>query len=224
MSREATEHPIPPPRRVDGRDASDPAGLLTVTQAGQRAGVSRYTVAGWVTSGQLPAVRMDGRRYVRAEDLAAAQARAHAGEVVPVWRRNRTRAGKRLRAMREAAGLNQLELAAASELTHENISRLERGDHAPCAATVVALADALQVAPEQFIRREQTGLTLLTVAEAANRLDVPAGRVQIWLKQGQLPGTKVSGQWRVLAVAVAELARSGRVRGRSRRLDPRYRG
>jgi hypothetical protein len=53
---------------------------------------------------------------------------------------------------------------------------------------------------------------------------VPTGRVQRWLKQGQLAGTKVSGQWRVPAVVVAELDRSGRLRGGSRRLDPRYRG
>jgi hypothetical protein len=44
------------------------------------------------------------------------------------------------------------------------------------------------------------------------------------VKQGLLEGRKVSGQWRVPAIAVMELARSGRLRGRSRRLDPRYRG
>ncbi len=87
-----------------------------------------------------------------------------------------------------------------------------------------ALALALAVAPEQFVSREPAGLTLLTVAEAAHRLDVPAGRVQAWLRQGLLAGMKVSGQWRVPAVVVVELGRSGRLRGRSRRLDPRYRG
>ena len=65
---------------------------------------------------------------------------------------------------------------------------------------------------------------MLSVAEAASRLDVPVGRVQTWLKQGHLAGTKVSGQWRVPAIVVAELERSERLRGRSRRLDPRYRG
>src|SRR5215217_5526671 len=200
------------------------AGLLSVTAAAQRAGVSPWTVGGWITAGKLPTVRIAGRRYVRPADLAETQIRAHVGNVVPAWRQNRRRAGKRLRALREAAGLNQQELAAASGLTHENISRLERGDHSPQAATVVALAHALQVAPEQFVSREQTGLSLLTVAEAAHQLEVPAGRVQVWLKTGELAGTKVSGQWRVLAVVVAELARSGRLRGRSRRLDPRYRG
>jgi excisionase family DNA binding protein len=89
---------------------------------------------------------------------------------------------------------------------------------------VRALAQALSVEPVLFIARDKTGLTLLTVAEAANRLDVPAGRVQTWLRQGLLAGTKVSGEWRVPSVVIAELARSGRLRGNSRRLDPRYRG
>jgi excisionase family DNA binding protein len=65
---------------------------------------------------------------------------------------------------------------------------------------------------------------MLTLAEAGLRLDVPASRVRTWLHEGELPGVKVSGQWRVPAIAVAELGRSGQLRGRSRRLDPRYRG
>jgi hypothetical protein len=64
---------------------------------------------------------------------------------------------------------------------------------------------------------------LLTVAEAAHLLDEPDGRVQTWLREGQVSGTKVSGQWPVPAVVIAELAKSGWLRGRSRRLDPRYR-
>jgi excisionase family DNA binding protein len=65
---------------------------------------------------------------------------------------------------------------------------------------------------------------MVTLTEAAARLDVPPERVRHWLKQGVLAGTKVSRQWRVPAIAVAELERSERLRGRSRRLDPRYRG
>src|SRR5918994_2489641 len=201
-----------------------PADMLTVTAAAKHVGLPRSIVSGWVTTGQLPAVRINGRRHVRAEDVVATQAHAHEGEVVPVWRQNRRRAGKRLRAIREAAGLNQLQLSAASGLTHEAISNLETGKRAPYATTVRALAQALGVAPEQFVSREPVGLKLLTVAEAARRLDVPAGRGQTWLRQGLLAGSKVSGQWRVPAVVVTELARSDRLRGRSRRLDPRYQG
>jgi transcriptional regulator with XRE-family HTH domain len=202
-----------------------PTDLLTVTAAAQRSGLPRTIISGWITTGQLPAVRIHGRRHIRVEDLAATQAHAHEGEVVPVWRQNRKRGGKRLRAIREAAGLNQIQLAAASGLTHEAISRLETGRCWPHAETVRKLAGALDVDPERFIARDKTtGLTLLTVAEAASRLEVPAGRVQTWLRKGQVSGTKVSGEWRVPSVVIAELARSGRLRGRSGRLDPRYRG
>jgi excisionase family DNA binding protein len=201
-----------------------PTDLLTVTAAAKHVGLPRSIVSSWITTGQLPAVRVSGRRHVRAEDVAATQAHAHEGLVVPVWRQNRRRAGKRLRAIREAAGLNQIQLAAASGLTHEAISRLETGKCWPYAETVRKLAGALGVEPEQFISRDKTGLTLMTVAEAASRLGVPAGRVQSWLRKGQVSGTKVSGEWRVPSVVIAELARSGRLRGRSGRLDPRFRG
>jgi excisionase family DNA binding protein len=198
--------------------------LLTVWEAAQRAGVTRFTVSGWIASGQLRAVIIERRRRIRPEDLVAAQTSAHVGEVVPAWREDRERAGMRLRALREATGQSQLELAAASGLTHEEISRLELGRRAPLAPTVRALARALRVMPEQFVGYDPVGLTALPVAEAAARLGVPAGRVQTWLRTGALEGTKVSGQWRVPAVVVAELGRSGRLRGNSRRLDPRYRG
>jgi excisionase family DNA binding protein len=198
--------------------------LLTVTAAAERFALPRTIVSSWITTGQLPAVRVNGRRHVRAEDVAATRARAHEGEVVPAWRQNRRRAGKRLRAIREATGLNQIQLAAASGLTHEAISRLETGRCWPYAETVRKLAGALGVEPERFVAREKTGLSLLTVAEAASRLGVPAGRVQNWLRKGQVSGTKVSGEWRVPSVVIAELARSGRLRGRSGRLDPRFKG
>src|SRR5215218_2770203 len=198
--------------------------LLTVSAAAQRTGLPRTIISSWITTGQLPAVRIDGRRHVKAEDLVVTQARAHEGEVVPAWRQNRKRAGKRLRAIREGAGLNQIQLAAASGLTHEAISRLETGRCWPYAETVRKLAKALGVEPERFIARDKTGLTLITVAEAASRLGVPSGRVQNWLRKGQVAGTKVSGEWRIPSVVIAELARSGRLRGRSGRLDPRFRG
>src|SRR5918999_3121505 len=167
--------------------------LLTVSAAAQHTGLPRTIISSWITTGQLPAVRINGRRHVRAEDLAATQARAHEGEVVPVWRQNRKRAGKRLRAIREAAGLNQIQLAAISGLTHEAISRIETGRCWPFAETVRKLAGALGVEPERFVARDKTGLSLLTVAEAASRLGVPAGRVQTWLRKGQGAGTKGSG-------------------------------
>jgi excisionase family DNA binding protein len=205
-------------------DLGEVTGLVTVIQAAQQAGVSRHIISSWITQGRLPAVRIAGRRYVRPADLAATQAVAHVGDVVPAWRQDPQRAGKRLRALREAAGLSQLQLGAASGLRHETLSRLELGWQGASAETVRALAQALGVDPEQFVSRDPGGLTMLTLTEAAARLDVPPERVRTWLHQGELPGVKVSGQWRVPAIAVMELGRSGRLRGRSRRLDPRYRG
>jgi excisionase family DNA binding protein len=219
----ATEHAMTSQRPAITREEGPPE-LLSVVQAAQLAGVSRHTISGWITQGQLPALRVDGRRLIRPVDLEATRARAHVGSVVPTWRQHRRRAGKQLRTLREAAGLSQLHLAAASGLTHEAISRLEAGRTAPYAATVRQLAHALRIDPERFVEHDPIGLTMLTVADAAAQLDVPAGRVRQWLKAGELVGTKVSGQWRVAAVVVAELDRSGRLRGGSRRLDPRYRG
>lgn len=205
-------------------DAPAPAELLSTTEAAKWVGVSRFTIKGWIAGGYLPTVVVGHRHRIRPADLVIVQANAHVGKVVPAWRRNRQRAGQRLRALREAAGLNQIQLAETSGLTHEAISRLETGREAPYADTVRQLAQALGVEPERFVGRGQMGLSMLTVAEAATRLGVPAGRVQRWMREGMLAGEKVSGRWRVPAVVVAELARSGRLRGRSARLDPRYRG
>jgi transcriptional regulator with XRE-family HTH domain len=126
--------------------------------------------------------------------------------------------------VREAAGVSQVQLAVANGISHEVISKLEAGRCSPRSTAVRALARTLGVNPATFVGHDPLGPMLLMTAEAGVRLDVPAGRVQTWVKQGLLEGRKVSGQWRVPAIAVMELARSGRRRGRSRRLDPRYRG
>jgi transcriptional regulator with XRE-family HTH domain len=124
----------------------------------------------------------------------------------------------RLRALREAAGMDQLDLAAASGVSHHTIVRIEAGRYAPRAETVRRLAHGLQIEPERFVSREPVGQPLLSLAEAAARLEVPTGRVGRWLQQGTLAGMVVSGKWRVVAAGVEELARSGRLRGRSRRI------
>jgi transcriptional regulator with XRE-family HTH domain len=72
-------------------------------------------------------------------------------EQVMMWRRQRSKMGARLRTLREAAGLTQLELAARSEVTHETISRLELGRRSPRAETIERLARALGVTPAELI-------------------------------------------------------------------------
>jgi excisionase family DNA binding protein len=121
------------------------AELLTIPEAAQHAGVSPWTVRGWIARDLLPAVRIDRRRRIHPADLAAVEDDAQLWRVEPAWRRNPQRAGQRLRRLREAAGLNQQELAASSGLTHEEISRLELGHQAPYAGTVRVLARALRV-------------------------------------------------------------------------------
>lgn len=190
---------------------------LTRKQAAALAGVNEQTIAGWQSSGHLQ------RPYTVASVLAAQQL-SHLGDVVPRWRANRVRAGQRLRALREGAGLTQLQLSAQAGITHEALSNLELGKLAASAPTVRQLSQALGVAPERFVDDSSLGLDLLTTEEAGRRLDVPEKRVQRWMRLGVLPGVKVGGRWRVPAIAVAELERSGRLRGRSRRLDPRSRG
>ena len=83
---------------------------------------------------------------------------------------------------------------------------------------------ALHAESEQFVGFEPLGLTDLPVSEVARQLGIPKKRAQRWIREGVLPARKVSGQWRVPAVAVRELGGSGRLRGQSLRLDPRYRG
>jgi excisionase family DNA binding protein len=211
---------IPP----ENANTPEPDELLTVPQAARWAGVSRATVGHWIRGGLLPTTRRGRRHLIRTADLAAVQEAAHVGMVVPVWRADGERVAQRLRALREAAGLSQLALGAVAGLTHEAISRLETGERTAAPETVRRLARALRVKPERFIAYDEIGLSMLTSAEAAARLDVPTARVATWLRNGVLAGTKVSGQWRVPAIAVSELERSGRLRGQSRRLDPRYRG
>jgi excisionase family DNA binding protein len=206
------------------RDATTRAVLMTIPEAAQRAEVSPWTVKGWIARGQLPSVRIDRRRRIHPTALTAARDATQVRRVEPAWRRNPRRAGQRLRLLREAAGLNQQELAARSGLTHEEISRLELGQQVPLTGTVRAVARALGTEAGVFVGRIKLAPVGLTTAEVAARLEVPASRVRTWLHRGLLAGTKVSGVWRVPLAAVVDLERRERLRGRSRRLDPRYRG
>lgn len=197
---------------------------LTITEAARRTGLSRDTLRGWVKRGYVPARRHGRQTRVQLADVQSTQQRRTLGPVIPDWRADPDRAGQRLRQLREAAGWTQQQLASQAGLTHEAISRLEGGQHAPLASTVAALARALDVPVERFVDTYPLGLTWLAVPAAATRLDVPPERLQTWLRRGLVEGIKVSGQWRIRAITVADLERSGRLRGPSRRLDPRFRG
>jgi transcriptional regulator with XRE-family HTH domain len=164
------------------------------------------------------------RSRTRIARRGSAQTEEHLGAVLPAWRQDPRRAGRRLRMVREVARLTQLGLAAASGVTHETICQLELGRRAPQATSLRKLARALQVAPALFVSQEEIEGPGWTVAQTATWLDVPAPRISRWLRLGELTGIKISGEWRVSVAKVMALEASGRLRGRSRRLDPRYRG
>jgi hypothetical protein len=120
-------------------------------------------------------------------------------------------------------------LAAARGLSPAANSRRERDARRLTAAASVRWREALGRALEHGIRRDPLGLTTVTPAQAATRVDGPVARRWLWLRAGVLAGvlagTRGSGQRRALAVVVVALERSGRrCGGYARRLDPRYRG
>jgi len=59
--------------------------------------------------------------------------------------------GGRLKRLRRTKGLNQKQLAEASNMTQPQISYLEGGKHRPQEATVKSLAEALDVSPEELL-------------------------------------------------------------------------
>jgi excisionase family DNA binding protein len=203
----------------------DEESLLTITKAAERAGVSRLTIRGWIVQGYLRATKVDNLLRIAPADLIATQQQQHAGDVLPRWRADPAHAGRRLRHYREAAGLDQPHLAQRVGISPEALSNLERGHRAPLIRTVHRLAAALGIPPADLVRDAPVpGLTTMSVSEVATELGVPPERVQSWLRDGILPGQKVSHAWHIPRVAVLELERSGHLRGTSRRLAPRYRG
>ncbi len=63
--------------------------------------------------------------------------------------------GSRIHSRREELGLNQIELAKKSRLTQGTISRIESDIIAPKATTLIALAIALDLAPNTFLKDER---------------------------------------------------------------------
>lgn len=63
--------------------------------------------------------------------------------------------GNRIRSRREELGLNQVELAEKSKLTQASISRIESDIIVPKATTLIALAIALNLVPNAFLKEER---------------------------------------------------------------------
>ena len=62
--------------------------------------------------------------------------------------------GARLRALRNAAGMTQQQLADKLEMRATNITRLENGGRSPTWETVIKIADALGVEPNDFLPQD----------------------------------------------------------------------
>lgn len=104
--------------------------------------------------------------------------------------------GQRLRALREAAGLNQQQLDQQAELASEEISRLEHGRRVASVSSVHKLSQALGVPPKCIVDNTPIGLEMLAIQEVGRRLDIPLDRIQVWLKTNLLPGMT---SWRGVA-------------------------
>ncbi len=199
--------------------------LLTVRQAAALLGIPRYTVRRWIQQGILPSIRVKRRWLITAADLLEAQQRQHAGALIARWQCDPPRAGARLRLLREDRGLSQGHLARMAGLSTAALSILEQGHRAPRITTLHRLAQALAITPDDLVADAPLGeSTTMSASDAASYLGVPLQRVRTWVGAGILPGQKLSRSWRIPRTAVVDLARSDRLRGTSRRLNPRARG
>jgi transcriptional regulator with XRE-family HTH domain len=61
--------------------------------------------------------------------------------------------GRRLRELRERAGLTQSQLAERAGLHPQGVVKLERGEREPAWGTVVALCEALAVSCDEFRKK-----------------------------------------------------------------------
>lgn len=75
--------------------------------------------------------------------------RSHAGST-PRAQKAIKRLGERLRSLREAAGLTQLQAASDAELDPKHLQEIEHGRTNPTVATLVTLADAYEVSLSQL--------------------------------------------------------------------------
>ena len=65
--------------------------------------------------------------------------------------------GRRIRALRQGAGLKQSDVAKRAKITREYLNRLESGKHDPTFGTVTRLARALGVKLTAFLGAEEGG-------------------------------------------------------------------
>lgn len=79
--------------------------------------------------------------------------------------------GERLRALRNASGLSQAELADRVELSEEWIRRMERGEGSPSLQTIETLASVLGADPVELLSSEPVEAPPEQFAAAVRGLD-----------------------------------------------------
>lgn len=67
------------------------------------------------------------------------------------WRKDRPRAGERIRRLRERAGMSLEDLSMRTGIAAPNLSRLEHGKHHPLIGTLQRIARALGVPPRRLL-------------------------------------------------------------------------
>ena len=112
--------------------------------------------------------------------------------------------GERLRALREQSGLSQRALAAASSLSPNALSQIERGKVSPSVSTLNQLADALGVPITAFFGEENPRQQIVFI-KADQRTRVPFAR---GLMEG-LGGEQFAGQVEAFYLTVEAGGNSG---------------
>ena len=197
---------------------------LTRKEAAELAGVSEDTIKGWVTT-RAPALLLPW------PSPAVHQAMCVTRNMAAPRRGCGSALAGRSRSLRASACGCCVNRQGSISSSWPSRPGSPRGNSPPgtwrsmpLAPTVHQLSQALGVAPERFVDDTPSGSSCSPPRKWDNASMCRQGGCGTGCGRGCLPGVKVGGEWRVPAIAVAELDRSGRLRGASRRLDPRYRG
>ena len=78
--------------------------------------------------------------------------------------------GRRIKRFRLEAKLNQNELAEKAEIDTNNLSRIERGQTTPMLETILKIAAALEITPNDILLEIYPAPTALLDAEISNLL------------------------------------------------------
>ena len=84
---------------------------------------------------------------------------------------NRSTLGKRVREYRNRANITQNELAEKAQIDNNNLSRIERGETTPTLETVLKIANALNITPNDILLENYDCPNILLDNEISKLLD-----------------------------------------------------